>query len=323
MVSNNEVKLKDVVEEFGFEVLHAGSDFETRTLHTENVNRPGLPFIGFFEHFDEDRMQLIGRQETAYLKGISAEERRQRFGDLFARDIPAFIIARDFAPFPECMEMAEQHDRTVLRTEETTSRVLSKLVSYLRDELSPRITRHGVLVEVYGEGCLLMGESGVGKSETAVELLKRGHRLVADDAVEIRRLGSRLVGNAPAIIRHYMELRGIGVIDVMRLFGMSAVREEKYIDMVINLEQWDSTKAYDRLGIDQNYTDILDVKVPSITVPVKPGRNLAVIVEVAAMNNRDKRMGFNAAEELTERMSGQMARRTRLYEPGTTGGYGR
>ena len=323
MVSNNEVKLKDVVEEFGFEVLHAGSDFESRTLHTENVNRPGLPFIGFFEHFDEDRLQLIGRQETAYLKEISAEERRQRFGDLFARDIPAFIIARDFAPFPECMEMAEQHDRTVLRTEETTSRVLSKLVSYLRDELSPRITRHGVLVEVYGEGCLLMGESGVGKSETAVELLKRGHRLVADDAVEIRRLGSRLVGNAPAIIRHYMELRGIGVIDVMRLFGMSAVREEKYIDMVINLEQWDSTKAYDRLGIDQNYTDILDVKVPSITVPVKPGRNLAVIVEVAAMNNRDKRMGFNAAEELTERMSGQMARRTRLYEPGTTGGYGR
>lgn len=320
-MQTKDVKLKDIIEVFKLEVLHSSTDLENCTVHTANVNRPGLPFIGFFEHFDEERLQLIGRQECAYLRDMTSEERRRRFSDLFSRSIPALIIARGFEPFPECMEMAERWDRTILRTEESTSVVLSGLVSYLKDELSPRITRHGVLVEVYGEGCLLMGESGVGKSETAVELLKRGHRLVADDAVEIRRLGARLVGNAPDIIRHYMELRGIGVIDVMRLFGMSSVRDEKYIDLVINLEQWDSNKAYDRLGIDQHYTDILDVKIPSITVPVKPGRNLAVIVEVAAMNNRDKRMGFNAAEELTERMSKQMARRNRLYDPGAAGGY--
>ena len=222
----NEVKLKDIIEEFDLEVLHAGTDLDTCVVRTANVNRPGLPFIGYFEHFDEDRLQLIGRQETSYLMQLSSDERRQRFADLFARKIPAFIIARGFEPFPECMEMARKYDRTVLRTQETTSMVLSTLVVYLKDFLTPRITRHGVLVEVYGEGCLLMGESGVGKSETAVELLKRGHRLIADDAVQIRRSGnSRLVGNSPAIIRHYMELRSIGVIDVMRLFGMSAVRD--------------------------------------------------------------------------------------------------
>ena len=321
----NEVKLKDSIEEFDLEVLHAGTDLDTCVVRTANVNRPGLPFIGYFEHFDEDRLQLIGRQETSYLMQLSSDERRQRFADLFARKIPAFIIARGFEPFPECMEMARKYDRTVLRTQETTSMVLSTLVVYLKDFLTPRITRHGVLVEVYGEGCLLMGESGVGKSETAVELLKRGHRLIADDAVQIRRSGnSRLVGNSPAIIRHYMELRGIGVIDVMRLFGMSAVRDEKYIDLVLNLEQWDSTKAYDRLGLDQQYTEILGVKIPSVTIPVKPGRNLAVIIEVAALNNRDKRMGFNAARELTERMSAQMEEQAnKVDRPYRTGGYKR
>ena len=318
----NEVKLKDIIEEFKLEVLHAGSDMNERAVCTADVNRPGLPLTGYFEHFDEERLQLIGRQETAYLTQLSSAERRQRFADLFARNIPALIIARGCDPFPECMEMAGQYDRTVLRTQEITSAALSTLVVYLKDFLRPRITRHGVLVEVYGEGCLLMGESGVGKSETAVELLKRGHRLIADDAVQIRRSGSsRLVGNSPAIIRHYMELRGIGVIDVMRLFGMSAVRDEKYIDLVINLEQWDSTKAYDRLGIEQQYTEILGVKIPAVTVPVKPGRNLAVIVEVAALNNRDKRMGFNAAKELTERMGAEMNKKVdRAYR---TGGYQR
>ncbi|MCI8594490.1 MAG: HPr(Ser) kinase/phosphatase [Oscillospiraceae bacterium] len=319
MMNETGVKLTDIIEEFKLEVLHAGTDMEECVVTTESVNRPGLSLSGFFEHFDDNRLQLIGRQETAYLTTLSGTERRERFAALFAHPIPAFIIARNGEPFPECLEMARQCDRTVLRTQESTSSLLSTLVVYLKDFLTPRITRHGVLVEVYGEGCLLMGESGVGKSETAVELLKRGHRLIADDAVEIRRSGtSRLVGNSPAIIRHYMELRGIGVIDVMRLFGMSAVRDEKYIDLVINLEQWDSTKAYDRLGIDRQFTELLGVNIPSITVPVRPGRNLAVIVEVAAMNNRDKRMGFNAAEELTERMSGIM---TKVDRPYRTGGY--
>ena len=207
-------------------------------------------------------------------------------------------------PYPECMEMAEKYDRTILRSQDTTSVFMSNVIAALKNYLSPRITRHGVLVDVYGEGVLLLGESGVGKSETAIELVKRGHRLIADDAVEIKRTAAmRLMGSAPELIRHYIELRGIGVIDVRRLFGMSAVKDEAEIDMVINLEQWKDGAMYDRLGLENLYTTILDVQVPSLTVPVKPGRNLAVIVEVAAMNNRHKKMGYNAALEFTKQIN--------------------
>ena len=322
MESLYSVKLGELIKQFKLEVLRGAEGYEDQPIRTEDVNRPGLQLTGFFDYFDPHRLQVIGKVEDTYLSGLTSDQRRESFEQLLCQDIPALIISRGIDPYPECMEMAEKYDRTVLRSQDTTSVLMSTIIASLKSYLAPRITRHGVLVEVYGEGCLLMGESGVGKSETAVELLKRGHRLIADDAVQIRRSGSsRLVGNSPAIIRHYMELRGIGVIDVMRLFGMSAVRDEKYIDLVINLEQWDSTKAYDRLGIEQQYTEILGVKIPAVTVPVKPGRNLAVIVEVAALNNRDKRMGFNAAKELTERMGAEMNKKVdRAYR---TGGYQR
>ena len=304
MESLYSVKLGKLIEEFHLEVLRGGAHYESRAIHTEDVNRPGLQLTGFFDYFDPKRLQVIGRVETTYLSGLTTEERRQRFEELLRHDIPALIISRGMEPYPECMEMAEKYDRTILRSQDTTSVLMSTIIASLKVYLSPRITRHGVLVDVYGEGVLLLGESGVGKSETAIELVKRGHRLIADDAVEIKRTAAkRLVGTAPELIRHYIELRGIGVIDVRRLFGMSAVKDEAEIDMVINLEQWKDGAMYDRLGLENLYTTILDVQVPALTVPVKPGRNLAVIVEVAAMNNRHKKMGYNAALEFTKQIN--------------------
>ena len=298
------VKLGKLIREFRLEVLRGAAGYEDRPIRTENVNRPGLQLTGFFDYFDPDRLQIIGRVEDTFLSGLTAEQRRVSFEQLLSQDIPALIISRGIDPYPECMEMADKYDRTVLRSQDTTSVLMSNIIAALKSYLAPRITRHGVLVEVYGEGVLLLGESGVGKSETAIELVKRGHRLIADDAVEIKRnVTDRLVGTAPELIRHYIELQGIGVIDVCRLFGMSAVKDEAEIDMVINLEQWNDETMYDRLGLEQLYTVILDVKVPALTVPVKPGRNLAIIVEVAAMNNRHKKMGYNAAVEFTKQIN--------------------
>ena len=304
MESPYSVKLGKLIQEFNLEVLRGAQGYEDRAIRTEDVNRPGLQLTGFFDYFDHKRLQVIGRVETTYLSGLTAQERLLRFEQLLSQDIPALIISRGMEPYPECMEMAEKYDRTILRSQDTTSALMSTIIAALKIYLSPRITRHGVLVDVYGEGVLLLGESGVGKSETASELVKRGHRLIADDAVEIKRTAARsLVGTAPELIRHYIELRGIGVIDVRRLFGMSAVKDEAEIDMVINLEQWKDGTMYDRLGLENLYTTILDVQVPSLTVPVKPGRNLAVIIEVAAMNNRHKKMGYNAALEFTKQIN--------------------
>ena len=304
MENRYSVKLGKLIEEFELEVLRGVENYQDVLIQREDVNRPGLQLVGFFDYFDAKRMQLLGRVESTYLEQISAEERRKCFDAFLAHDIPALVITRGMEPFPELMEMAEKYDRTILRTQETTTAFMGALIAALRNYLAPRITRHGVLVEVYGEGVLLLGESGVGKSETAIELVKRGHRLVADDAVEIKRVGvKRLVGSAPELIRHYIELRGIGVVDVQQLFGMSAVREDQDIDLVVNLEQWNDETMYDRLGLEQLYTVILDVKVPALTVPVKPGRNLAIIVEVAAMNNRQKRMGYNAAQAFTQQIN--------------------
>ena len=304
MESLYSVKLGKLIQEFRLEVLRGGAGYEDVSIRTEDVNRPGLQLTGFFDYFDAKRLQVIGRVETTYLEGLTSEERRESFELLLSQDIPALIISREIEPFPECMEMAEKYDRTILRSPDTTSVLMSNIIAALKSYLAPRITRHGVLVEVYGEGVLLLGESGVGKSETAIELVKRGHRLIADDAGEIKRnVTDRLVGTAPELIRHYIELRGIGVIDVCRLFGMSAVKDEAEIDMVINLEQWKDGAMYDRLGLENLYTTILDVQVPSLTVPVRPGRNLAVIIEVAAMNNRHKKMGYNAAVEFTKQIN--------------------
>ena len=304
MESPYSVPLGKLIKEFNLEVLRPGEGYEDRPIRTEDVNRPGLQLIGFFDYFDPTRIQVLGKVENTYLEGMTTEERTASFDKLMAQDIPALVITREMEPFSECMELADKYDRTILRTKETTSSFMSGLIAMLRSELSPRITRHGVLVEIYGEGVLLLGESGVGKSETAIELVKRGHRLIADDAVEIKRAtDKRLIGTAPELIRHYIELRGIGVIDVRRLFGMSAIKENSSIDLVVNLEQWKDGAMYDRLGLENLYTTILEVQVPSLTVPVKPGRNLAVIVEVAAMNNRHKKMGYNAALEFTKQIN--------------------
>lgn len=298
------VKLGKLIDEFELEVLRGAEGYQEVQIQREDVNRPGLQIAGFFDYFDCKRIQVIGRVETTYLAQLSSQERLESFDKLMSHEIPGLVITRGLEIFPECMDMAEKYNRTVLRTPETTSAFMGGLITALRNYLAPRITRHGVLVEVYGEGVLLLGESGVGKSETAIELVKRGHRLVADDAVEIKRVGvKRLVGTAPELIRHYIELRGIGVVDVQQLFGMSAVREDQDIDLVVNLEQWNDNTMYDRLGLENLYTVILDVKVPALTVPVKPGRNLAIIVEVAAMNNRHKKMGYNAAQAFTQQIN--------------------
>ena len=297
------VSLGDLIHEFNFEVVYGPEGFEKTEITKDDVNRPGLQLAGFFDYFDPNRIQIMGKVESSYVEGLSSEERRSRFDRLFETGIPVLLLSRNIDVFPECLAAAQEHGVPILRTNEFTSTIMSAIVAFLKVNLAPRVTLHGVLIEIYGEGVLLLGDSGVGKSETAIELVKRGHRLVADDAVEIRRVNNKsLMGTAPELIRHYIELRGIGVVDVRRIFGMIAIKEETEIDMVINLEPWREDAVYDRLGLDELYVDILDVKVPTITVPVKPGRNLAVIIEVAAMNNRHKKMGFNSALEFTKQI---------------------
>ncbi len=302
MAPQKTLYLGTLISEFELEVVHGGKNYAKIPILADDINRPALQLIGFFDYYDTTRLQVMAKVEMSYLEKLSSEERLKSFDQLLARPIPALIITRNMEVFPECLEAAKKHGRTILRTKEPASIFIPELISTLKSYLAQRITRHGVLVEVYGEGVLIMGESGVGKSETAVELIKRGHRLVADDAVEIRSVGTRIIGSAPPLIRHYMELRGIGVVDVRQLFGMSAVRDEQEIDMIINLQQWNPDQFYDRLGTEEEFTTILDRKVPVITIPVKTGRNLAVIVEVAAMNNRHKKMGYNAAQEFSKQL---------------------
>jgi len=302
MNTSRSVKVKDIVERFQMEVIHKGDDYDTQILTITDVNRPGLQFVGFFDYFDPARLQIMGKSETMFLKGYSSEERRRCFHDLFAYEIPALVISRNLDVFPECLEMAQEAGRTLLRTQYTSVEFTSMTIDYLNQELAPMITRHGVLLDVYGEGVLIMGDSGIGKSETAIELIKRGHRLVADDAVEIRRIGSSLIGTAPELIRNYLELRGIGVIDIKKLFGMSGVQSRTQIDLVMKFEEWKPGFFYDRLGLEQDYTQIMGVTVPCVTVPVSAGRNLAGLVEIAVMNNRNKKYGYNSAQEFVNQV---------------------
>ncbi len=295
------VKLSKIIKEFKLEEIYVPN--ENTLIETTDVNRPGLQIAGFFDYFDPRRIQVLGMVENTYLAGMTSEERYKSIDNFFSRKIPVAIVTREMEIFPEMMEIAKKYEINILRTALGTSSFMSALIAFLNVELAPRITRHGVLVEVYGEGVLILGESGVGKSEAAVELMKRGHRLVADDAVEIRRVSSKaLVGSSPEIIRHFIEMRGIGIIDVKKIFGMGAVKDTEKIDLVIQLEVWQKGKQYDRLGLVDNYTEILGINVPSLTIPIRPGRNLAVIFEIAAMNNRQRRMGYNAAEELNNRL---------------------
>ena len=296
------LKISDFVEALNLEVLHKGSDYDSAALTITDVNRPGLQFLNFYDYFDPRRLQVIGKAETMYLTGFTGEQRRKSFDSLFQYNIPALVITRGLDCFPECMESAEAHGRTLLQSQETTVNFSSHAIDFLSRRLAPFTVQHGVLLEIYGEGVMITGESGVGKSEVAMELIMRGHRLVADDAVELRRISDELIGTAPEVIRHYIELRGIGVIDVRQLLGMRAIKLETSLDLVIHFEPWDQTKFYDRLGIETNFTKILDIQVPIMTIPVRPGRNLASIVEVATMNNRHRQFGGNAAEELARRI---------------------
>ena len=299
MASKYSVSLKTIVEEHELKPLHLSKNFETMKVTTADLNRPAMQLTGFYNYFDPKRIQIMGRVESTYLDTLSDEQRRETFERFMQYDITALVLCHGVKPFPECLEMAEKYDRNLFITAEDTSMLQADLISSLKKYLAPRITTHGVLVEIYGEGVLLMGDSGIGKSETALELIKRGHRLIADDAVEIKRISrTQLIGSAPNIIRHYMELRGIGVINVRHIYGVGAVKLDTNIDLVVHMENWEPGKMYDRLGVVNETTEYMGVCIPKVTIPISPGRNLAVIMELAAMNNRQKKLGYNAAETL-------------------------
>ena len=304
MIETYSLPLQQLVKEFKLEIAYASTDFESIRITVEDVARPGLQLAGFFDHYEPMRIQVMGNVEMSYVTKMEPSGRSAIYDRLFSYKFPAMIIARGIQPHPEMLAMAKKHNITILCTKEATSNLVSSIITYLKAALAPRVTRHGVMVEVYGEGILLTGDSGIGKSEAAIELLKRGHRLIADDAVEIRKVSANsLTGTSPELIRNYIELRGIGIINVAKLYGMGAVKLDNQIDLVVNIVHWNTQEAYDRLGLEDQFTEILGVKVPMYTIPITPGRNLAVILEVAAMNNRQKKMGYNAAVEFTEQIN--------------------
>ena len=301
------IPLSTIEQEFSLERVTVPENYDSLMISTPEVWRPGLALTGFYGVFDKERISIIGNAEHIYLSELDPEDRRKKLVD-FAEHRPAAVIfTRELPVFPELVEKAREVGIPIFTTKERTSPFNASLISSLNTHLAPRITRHGVLVEVYGEGILILGDSGIGKSETAIELVKRGHRLIADDAVEIKKVSAKtLVGSAPAIIKHYVELRGIGIVDIRRIFGMGAVKETEKIDLIINLEHWIKDKMYDRLGLDEEKVDILGNNIPALTIPVMPGRNLAIVIEIAAMNHRQKKMGYNTAEEFNKRLIEQM-----------------
>ena len=304
-MANFNVSLKKLTEKVSLDVVYTPKGLEEINVEIAEVNRPGLFLAGYYDYFDKLRLQILGLAEMNFLSGLSAEKRYERLDQLFGQQPPAVIVCRseELEPFPEMLELAQKHGVALLRSNEMTCTLMGSLISVLNLELAPRITRHGVLVEVYGEGILILGDSGIGKSELAIELVKRGHRLVADDAVELRKVSNRqIMGTAPENIRHFIELRGIGIVNVARVFGVGAVKESESLDLVVQLEAWDPTKNYQRTGLESEYYEILGVNIPSTSIPVSPGRNLAVVLETAAINNRQKRMGYNAAKELLIRL---------------------
>ena len=304
MIDTYSVPLATLVSEFGLQIAHESTDYSTIRLTVEDVARPGLQLAGFFDHFEPMRLQIMGNVEMTYLNKLTSEERARILDRLFSYHFPAMLIARNIEPTAELLAMAVKHNTTVLRSAEPTSTLISAIITYLNSALAPKITRHGVLMEIYGEGILLVGDSGIGKSEAAIELLKRGHRLIADDAVEIKKVGNNaLIGTAPELIRNYIELRSIGIINVAKLFGIGAIKNDNEINLVVNIVPWNTHANYDRLGLEDHYTEILGVNVPMYTIPLTPGRNLAMIIEVAAMNNRQRRIGYNAALEFTEQIN--------------------
>ncbi len=302
------LKFSKVIDEFKLEVIYLPDLPENINIVCPRINRPGLQIAGFYDYYEKERIQIIGKMESEYLIKLPDETRIKRIDEFFATKPAGVIVTSEIEISDSTVESAEKYGVPLLKTKDRTSEFMAALIAYLNVQLGPRITRHGVLVEVYGEGILLLGDSGIGKSETAIELVKRGHRLIADDAVEIKRVSATtLVGQAPEMIRHYVELRGIGIVDVRRLFGMGSVKLTEKIDLVINLENWQAGKMYERFGIEEKTIDILGIEVPMIVLPVCPGRNLSVVIEVAAMNNRQKRMGYNTAEEFNKRLMENMS----------------
>ncbi len=297
------VELGKIVDEFSLEPVFMPEDGREREITIAEVNRPGLAFAGYFNRFEPARIQLVGIVEHAYLESMDPDKRKLMLADYFSKRPVAVIITSGNKPSEDMTEMAEYYEVPLLLTNQLTSEFLAALIASLNLHLAPRITIHGVLVEVYGEGVLILGDSGIGKSETAIELVKRGHRFIADDAVEIKRVSAvSLVGTSPELIQYYIELRGIGIIDVRRIFGMGSVKETERVNMIIKLETWEKGKTYDRFGLETEYTNILGIDVPTTTIPVRPGRNLAVVIEIAAMNNRQKKMGYNTAEEFNKKL---------------------
>ena len=310
-VKRTPAKLSKLVEAFGFEIICKGKDYETREIPITDICRPALQLVGFYDYFEPRRLQILGKAEMMFLHTMEPEKRVDAFDHLLRCEIPALIITRDMEVFPELLELAQKHGRTLLRTPLQTVDVITNVIDYLNRMLAPQVTRHGVLMNIYGQGVLILGDSGIGKSETAIELLKRGHRLVADDAVEIRQVSNTLVGAAPELIRHLIEIRGIGIIEIQKLFGMGAVQFETEIDLVIQLEQWVDGKFYDRLGLGEDSYTMLGVSLPYVTIPVRPGRNLAGIVELATMKNRQMNSGGDSAHDFIARFDQRIDEMTR------------
>ena len=301
--SKDRVSILQLIRDLNLRVEYMPEDSDF-FVESEDVNRTGLPLAGYFEYFPYERIQIIGKTEFTYFENIDKDERRKRLDKFFSYEIPVLIVTRGLEISEDILEKAKKYKRAVLSSECSTTRFINKLSNYLDNKLAPHVTLHGVLVDVYGIGVLIKGESSIGKSETALELIQKGHRLVADDAVEIRKVDdSRLVGQAPELLKHYMEIRGIGIIDVKSLYGVGAIKNQKAIDLVIELENWNQQKYYDRLGLDREYEEILGKKVEKLVIPVKPGRNTSMIIEVAAMNFRQKGLGIDAAQEFTKKLS--------------------
>ncbi|MCM1063077.1 MAG: HPr(Ser) kinase/phosphatase [Eubacterium sp.] len=304
------IALKKVVEKMELENLTPDIEIRGIRVTQSDVNRPALQMTGFFQHFDATRLQVIGFVEYTYMEGLSEERQREVYDELMSYDIPAFVFCRELQPNPIFMESAMAHNIPVFSSKKATSGFMAETIRWLNVKLAPCISVHGVLVDVYGEGVLITGESGIGKSEAALELIKRGHRLVTDDVVELRKVSDEtLIGSAPDVTKHLIELRGIGIVDVKSLYGASSVKDTANIDLVIRLEEWDKDKEYDRLGLEENYTEYLGNKIICHNIPIRPGRNLAVICETAAVNHRQKKMGYNAAQELYTRVQRSLARK--------------
>lgn len=304
------VSLTQIIEKMKLENLTPDIDVRKIRITHSDINRPALQLAGYFEHFDATRLQIIGFVEYTYMEGLTEERRREVYEKLMSYDVPAIVFCREFKPDPIFEEIALKHNIPILSTKKSTSAFMAEIIRWLNVKLAPCISVHGVLVDVYGEGVLITGESGIGKSEAALELIKRGHRLVTDDVVELRKVSDdTLIGSAPDITKHLIELRGIGIVDVKALFGASSVKDTQSIDLVIRLEDWDKDKEYDRLGLEENYTEYLGNKIVCHNIPIRPGRNLAIICESAAVNHRQKKMGYNAAQELYSRVQNSLTKR--------------